>query len=362
MHPTFPNTSVLRPHSQAGHGAADGSPGLAPPFARTGPWPGLYSFLGMPALIACDRTRALLDYLRRVGSTDAAVLITGESGSGKEWIARALHVFSPRASNAWIDINCAALPDHLVESELFGYEKGAFSGAETPKPGLFELASGGTLFLDEIGELPLASQSKLLRVLDGFPHYRLGGTRKIEIDVRIVAATNTDLEAAVAARRFREDLFHRLDQVRVLAPPLRERPSEVGPLARFFLAQTSPEIGISPCAIEALEHCPWPGNVRELRNLIRRVALFAPGPSICVEDLPPEYRNSLAPAPDAPSHSLDRLEEEVILNALEQTQGRRARAAELLGISRRTLIRRLNSYGVNRAAVHAAPRAESKPL
>ena len=174
-------------------------------------------------------------------------------------------------------MNCAALPDHLLESELFGFEKGAFSGADAQKPGMFELANQGTLFLDEIAELPLKSQSKLLRVLDGYAHYRLGGVRKITVDVRIVAATNADLESEVRTGRFRADLYHRLNQVQVVVPALRERRDDIAALARFFLGQQSPQKTLGAEAAAALECYSWPGNIRELRNLVARLAVTADG-------------------------------------------------------------------------------------
>jgi two-component system response regulator AtoC len=286
-------------------------------------------------------------FVERIAQSNAAVLITGESGSGKELVARALHQYSSRNGKPWIDINCAALPDHLLESELFGFEKGAFSGADSLKPGMFELANHGTLFLDEIGELNLKSQSKLLRVLDGSPHYRLGGTRKITVDVRIVAATNTDLENDVRLGKFRGDLFHRLNQVRVVVPALRERPDDVGPLARLFLEQQNPDLTITPEAIQALLSYSWPGNVRELKSLMARVAVLADYSEIRVEDLRAALPEAPQPVQVVPNYSLDKVEQEVIYNALEQSDGRRNRAAKLLGISRRTLIRRLKVYGAN---------------
>ena len=307
----------------------------------------VYSFLGMPALVSSTRMRSVMRFVERVAQSNAAVLITGESGSGKELIARALHHYSSRNGKAWIDINCAALPDHLLESELFGFEKGAFSGADSAKQGMFELAGKGTLFLDEISELNLKSQSKLLRVLDGFPHYRLGGTRKIAVDVRIVAATNADLENEVRLGGFRADLYHRLNQVRVMVPALRERPEEIGPLARLFLEQQNPGLTITEEAVEALEGYTWPGNVRELRSLMARLAVMADYTEIGREELPPEFQAVAHPPESSPCHSLGKLEQEVIFHALEEADGRRNRAAEMLGISRRTLIRKLKLYGVN---------------
>ena len=307
--------------------------------------PDVCSFLGMPAVVSSARMRTLMQFVERIAKSDAAVLITGESGCGKELVARALHQYSSRNGKPWIDINCAALPDHLLESELFGFEKGAFSGADSQKPGMFELANQGTLFLDEIGELNPKSQSKLLRVLDGCPHYRLGGVRKITVDVRIVAATNADLENEVRLGKFRADLYHRLNQVRVAVPALRERPEDIGPLARLFLDQQSRPLSISGNAVEALEGYSWPGNVRELRSLIARLAVMADNAEIAREDLPQEFQVTQLPE-SSPSHNLDKLEQEVIFHALEQADGRRNRAAEMLGISRRTLIRKLKLYGV----------------
>src|SRR5204862_2704091 len=193
------------------------------------------SILGLPAVIHSAAMRRVMEMVKRVAQTDASVLITGESGVGKELVARALHEQSLRCNSPWVDLNCGALPEHLVESELFGYEKGAFSGAMQTKQGLLELAHPGTLFLDEIGDLDARLQVKLLRVLDGAPYYRLGGVRKVSVDVRVVAATNRDLERAVAQGRFRSDLFHRLSQFTLHVPPLRTRHADIEPLARHFL-------------------------------------------------------------------------------------------------------------------------------
>jgi transcriptional regulator with PAS, ATPase and Fis domain len=314
--------------------------------------PNVCSFLGVPAVIASGAMRDVVRFVERVAPSNAAVLITGESGSGKEVIARAVHQYSGRSTKPWIDVNCAALPDHLLESELFGYEKGAFSGADSAKPGMFELANEGTLFLDEIGDLNLKSQSKLLRVLDGWPHYRLGGTRKVEVNVRIVAATNAELEKDVRSGKFRADLFHRLNQVRVVVPPLRERIDDIGPLARLFLTQEKAGLDISAEAIEALRQYSWPGNVRELRSLMALVAVMANGSKIGLEDLPPVFHNREMEATPQ-SYRLGQLEQDVILDALAHTAGRRDRAAEMLGISRRTLIRKLKVYGVASARSHA---------
>ena len=289
--------------------------------------------------------------MERIAQTNAAVLITGESGSGKELVARAVHHYSLRCSKPWVDVSCAALPEHLVESELFGYEKGAFSGADSPKPGLFELANHGTLFLDEIGELEPRMQVKLLRVLDGVAYYRLGGVRKVTVDVRVVAATNQDLEEMVENGHFRGDLYHRLGQICLHVPPLRERPEDIVPLAEHFLQQSNPRLTFSGDALRVLRGHRWPGNVRELRNAVTKAAVLA-------RDLEIRRRRSgIGPSPDPwrpqrrPSSittaagNLDGMEKTMILRVLAQTNGHQQKAAELLGISRRTLSRKLKLYG-----------------
>jgi PAS domain S-box-containing protein len=286
----------------------------------------------------------------RVAGHAESVLITGETGTGKELIAHSIHQFSNRCGKPWVDINCAALPENLVESELFGYEKGAFTGADSSKPGLFELADKGTLFLDEIGELQLQTQVKLLRVLDGYPFYRLGGHRKIKVDVRIVAATNQDLDAAVAAGRFRQDLFHRLGQFQLRVPPLRERPEDIVALAEDFLALKSPKSSFSQDAISALLSHPWLGNVRELRNLIARVAVESREPEIRKAQIAAAMSgNPVAQRQSAsmPVGNLDSMEEQMIIRALERSGGHRSQAAEQLGISRRTLSRKLKEYNIS---------------
>ena len=286
----------------------------------------------------------------RVAGHTETVLITGETGTGKELIARTIHQSSHRRGRSWIDINCAALPENLVESELFGYEKGAFTGADVSKPGLFELADRGTLFLDEIGELQLHTQVKLLRVLDGYPFYRLGGHRKIKVDVRIVAATNQDLEAAVAAGRFRQDLFHRLGQFQLRVPPLRERPEDIVALAEHFLQLKTSRSSFVPDAVSALLAHLWPGNVRELRNLIARVAVQANHPEIQAAQIEAAMSGSpaaLRQSASMPVGNLDSMEEQMIIRALERSGGHRAQAADQLGISRRTLSRKLKEYNIN---------------
>lgn len=306
--------------------------------------PQLQSFFGMNAVIVSAPMRQLMERVNKIAPTNVAVLITGETGSGKEVVARAIHQNSLRCSKPWIDVNCAALPDHLLESELFGHEKGAFSGADSMKQGMFELANGGTLFLDEIGELDLKMQVKLLRVLDGVPYYRLGGTRKVTTDVRIVAATNANLEEAVERGTFRRDLYHRLDQARVRVPSLKEREADIAPLCRYFLASTFPDLSFSDAALDALQNYDFPGNVRELRNAVIKSALAADGAEIGCMDLPEEIRNANLDTQNG-GRTLDDLERQAIVNALQETGGRQDNAARLLGISRRTLIRKLKVYG-----------------
>ena len=304
--------------------------------------PGFYNFMGMPAVIQSEAMRRVVKLAERVGRSSAAVLITGESGTGKELIARAIHHYSLRCVRPWIDFSCAALPELLIESELFGYEKGAFSGAMSTKPGMFELAQSGSVFLDEIGELPPRMQVKLLRVLDGTPYYRLGGTRKIPVDARIIAATNQDLEQAMAAGQFRRDLYYRLAQVRIHVPPLRERREDIVPLAGFFLSRQEETVRFSGRALAAMERYDWPGNVRELRNLVMQTAILTDGDIVELEQLPPAFQH--AEAKPVPA-TLDDMERSMILQALANTGGQQQRAADTLGISLRTLSRKLKAYG-----------------
>jgi DNA-binding NtrC family response regulator len=301
-------------------------------------------FLGVGAVFASEPMLNLLSLVERVAPAEATVLITGESGSGKEIIARAIHHYSLRCSKSWVDINCAALPENLLESELFGYEKGAFSGAGSTKPGLFELANHGTLFLDEIGDLDPRMQVKLLRILDGASYYRLGGVKKVSVDVRLIAATNQDLTAAVQQHRFRADLYHRLCQIRLSVPPLRERKDDIIPLALHYLASQYPQVRFSAAALEKIREYGWPGNVRELRNTVLRAAIMASGGEITPADLPEEVcADSSAAAPADPA-KLDELERSAILRVLGETDGHQERAAAKLGISRRTLQRRIKAY------------------
>ena len=282
----------------------------------------------------------------------AAVLITGETGSGKEVVARTIHRYSERNSRPWIDVNCAALPEHLVESELFGHEKGAFSGADTAKPGLFELASGGTLFLDEIGEVDPRVQVKLLRVLDSAPFYRLGGTRKVSVDVRLIAATNRNLKTAVEAGTFRRDLYHRITECQIAIPPLRDRPLDIPALALHFLDQLRSDKILAPEALELLSLMNWPGNVRELRNVITRLAIAVPHELISAEDIHlhvgselPQMLLSTQVVPERAT-TVNEMERLMIVRALEATGGNQSRAAQQLGIPRRTFCRRLDEYQI----------------
>jgi DNA-binding NtrC family response regulator len=311
---------------------------------------GFQEFVGMTALFHSSRMRELLALVERTGRSAAAVLITGETGVGKEIIARALHHYSLRCARPWVDVSCAAIPEHLLESELFGYERGAFSGATCSKPGLFELAHGGTLFLDEVAELDRRMQVKLLRVLDGVPYYRLGGTRKISTDVRVLAATNQDLAEAIGAGRFRRDLYHRLSQVEIRVPALRERPEDILPLAHLFLSRENGGYTLAEEAAAALERYDWPGNVRELRNVVSKAVIHAARPEIRAADLPAEIHVPRAAPRKASSEGLDGLERDMILHVLMQTGGHHRRTAELLGISRRTLSRKLKLYRLETAA------------
>jgi len=328
----------------------------------------LYEFLGARMVYASGAMRNLHSRVREIAAWDAAVLITGESGAGKEAIARAVHHYSGRSQRPFVDINCAALPEHLVESELFGYERGAFSGADRAKPGLFELASTGTLLLDEIGDIDAKLQVKLLRVLDWGEFYRLGGVKKVKVDVRVIASTNTDLRRAVEQGRFRQDLYYRLAQVRLEVPPLRHRPEDVAALLRMFCEQFRVHNSVNPAAMDRLLHYSWPGNVRELRSLVIGLLGLPPGVEIQPEHLPAEVRSQGPPARDmaASLHQLaaatqsplvsvptdtpgvgllERTEHALIRSILRETNGHQERAAEILGISSRTLRRKLNEIG-----------------
>jgi two-component system, NtrC family, response regulator HydG len=301
------------------------------------------------------------DQIRKVAATGATVLVLGESGTGKELVARAIHDGSPRRDKPFVSVSCAALPEGLLESELFGHEKGAFTGAVRRKLGRFELAHEGTLFLDEIGEIPPAIQVKLLRVLQEQRFERVGGEETIEVDVRVVSATNRDLAAAAKAGRFREDLYYRLNVVPILLPPLRERPGDVEELARFFLARSAPRIGravkgFAPEALELLRRHRWPGNVRELENVVDQALVFAEHELVGPEDLPEGLRHA-PPAPALPVPAGDRsltdvledLERGLILAAYEKARGVKAETARLLGIKPSALYYKLEKYGIAKA-------------
>jgi len=297
----------------------------------------------------------LLDRLRVVAPTRSTVLIVGESGTGKELVANALHQNSPREQGPFVAINCGAIPGEILESELFGHEKGAFTGAHQRRIGLIERASGGTLFLDEISELSPDLQVKLLRVLEERHIMRVGGASQIAVDFRLVAATNRDLEEWVENGRFRQDLYYRLKVVTLEIPPLRQRREDIPVFVQHFLELINRELdrnvhGVHPAVLSALKRQSWPGNVRELRNLIESMVLFARTDEITFEDLPAEYR--AATESSAPEESAEwrprpmaEIEREAILRTVEHTRGHRARAADLLDIGLRTLQRKLKEYG-----------------
>jgi DNA-binding NtrC family response regulator len=298
--------------------------------------------------------RELVHTVQQVARSNAAVLITGESGSGKELIACALHQYSLRSNNPWIDVNAGALPEHLVESELFGYEKGAFSGAEATKQGLFELAHTGTLFLDEIGELEPRTQVKLLRVLDGTPYYRLGGVRKVSVDVRVIAATCRDLEEVMQGGAFRRELYYRLSQIHLQVPPLRERPEDIRPLAEHFLRESAPASTFSTEAFEALQRYSWPGNVRELKNAVVTAEVLAGAREITLSDLPKEIIARVCTSHWATPTRLKEMEQQMIVQAFMKTGGSPQLAAAMLGISKRTVSRKLKRYGIDDTHYKAA--------
>ena len=290
--------------------------------------------------------QAVLDVVAKVAPSDSAVLITGESGSGKELVAHMLHRLSER-SGPFVDVSCASLSEGHLESELFGHERGAFAGADERKLGLMELAAGGTLFLDEISELSLKLQSKLLRALDQRSFYRVGGTQKVEVDVRILAASNRDLVQRAAEGLFRDDLLYRINTIEIKLPPLRERAVDIPLIARQFLrlfGKANPPT-LSADAIEVLSRYPWPGNARELRNVIERVVLLAHGPQIRASDLPLQPPGAAASAASSPAISLAELERRHIESVLHDTNWHQGRAASALGISSKTLYRKIREYG-----------------
>jgi DNA-binding NtrC family response regulator len=328
----------------------------------------LASRRGAPMIVGEDAAlRQVSVALHRAAGTDATVLLQGESGTGKELFARALHALSSRADGPFVAINCAAIPDALLESELFGHEKGAFTGAVARKLGRFEMAHKGTLFLDEIGDLPLGLQAKILRAIEERRFERVGGNASLHVDVRIVAATNKHLKAAVAARQFREDLFFRLSVFPVTIPPLRERRDDITILARHFVERfckelKKPPVALSPQALEELQTYPWPGNVRELQNCIERAIILADGDTILPRNLnlsfrPPREEAAATLDPwvhidlsgtlsDASRRVLAEVERRKIVQTLAETEGNKVRASEILQVTYKTFLTKLRDYGI----------------
>jgi two-component system nitrogen regulation response regulator NtrX len=323
-----------------------------------------YEMIGESSVI-----RSLFAQVEKIAPTNGRVLISGESGTGKELIARAIHRLSPRADKPFVKVNCAAIPAELIESELFGYERGAFTGAQGRKKGMFELANSGTLFLDEIGDMSPSAQAKVLRALQSGEISRVGGEKAIAVDVRVLAATNKDLEREVKDGRFREDLYFRLNVVPILSPPLRERKSDILLLAKGFLREFSAENGLREKPIdddvfEALAERPWPGNVRELRNVVERMAILS-GDRITLDDLPAEGvlsegRHESSPHAGLPATLDDagerltlreyrtRAEKDYILQTLGEVGWNISRAATILGVERTNLHKKIRSYGIRR--------------
>ena len=324
----------------------------------------------MPEIVSVSEImREAVRLVERVAPSEASVLITGESGTGKELIAHAIHRLSNRANASFVDLNCAAFQESLLESELFGYEAGAFSGAKGRKPGLIELSDGGTLFLDEVTELPAPLQAKLLRAIETRTFFRVGGVSKVEVNVRIVAATNRNLDNVVADGSFRSDLLYRINGFQITLAPLRERPEDVEPLAQHLLllvGGTTPP-SLDPDALEALRSYSWPGNVRQLKNCLERAVILSNNGRITLSELPPEVARpsatfpvtmasqplGLATEPGSPPTSsspasLREMERQQILSALEKTGWHRGKTAEILGISPSTLYRRLRDYDLEK--------------
>ncbi len=321
---------------------------------------------GMERIIGeAPAMQQLFDIIRQASPTQATVLIQGESGTGKELVAHAIHRLSTRTKGPFIPVHCAALSSTLLESELFGHEKGAYTGAANQRHGRFEMADGGTLFLDEISEIDPSVQVKLLRVLEERRFERVGGSASIEVDIRLIAATNRDLKALVTAGKFREDLFFRLDVVNIRLPPLRERLADVPMLFRHFLTEFNQKNarnieGITPDALHILCAHSWPGNVRELRNTIEKMVVLSRGPKLTARDIPPSVRDAaqrVTAASDvapADTGSIAEAETRMIKAALERNNSNRTRAALELGISRRTLHRKLRELGANETSDIAA--------
>jgi DNA-binding NtrC family response regulator len=321
----------------------------------------------VPEFIArSPRMREILEVLPDVAASNVSILLTGESGTGKDVIARQIHRLSNRASGPFVDVNCAALPESLLEAELFGYERGAFTGAMALTPGLAEAAEGGTLFLDEVAEMPPGLQAKLLRMTEDRTLYRVGGRQRIRLDIRIVAATNRNLKEEIARGRLRDDLYFRLAGVEITMPPLRDRPEEIEPLARHYLQIAVRQTGrgpssIAPEALSALAEYRWPGNIRELRNLMERMALLVRSPVLKVSDLPPEVARptgASVPLPNGTSApSLKEIERSQIQKVLEEEGWHRERSASRLGLPLRTLYRKIRAYKL--VPPHARMESES---
>jgi len=326
---------------------------------------------GAPQIVGEDsKLKQVTVALRRAAASDATVLLEGESGTGKELFARALHALSARADGPFVAINCAAIPENLLETELFGHEKGAFTGATGRKPGKFELAHRGTLFLDEIGDLPILLQAKILRALEDKRFERLGGTATIQVDVRVVAATNRNLKAAVAARQYREDLYFRLSVFPITIPPLRDRADDIPMLAKYFVERFCRDLNkkplvLAPSALDALSAYPWPGNVRELQNCIERAVILTDGDTIHARHLSLSLRESPVASSsvespwsqidlsgtlaDASRRVLGEVERRKIEQALKEAAGDRGRAAELLQIGYKVLLAKVREYGLDSA-------------
>ncbi len=316
-----------------------------------------YEFANIVAKSA--KMQEVLATVERVAPSNSTVLLGGESGAGKDLFARAIHQHSRRATGPFVKINCTAIPENLLESELFGYEKGAFTGAVTSKPGKFELADKGTIFLDEIGDVPSTIQAKLLRVLQEREFERLGGTKTLKVDVRVIAATNQDLRAALEQGTFREDLYYRLNVVPINIPPLREHREDIPYLVDHFVSRCAREsgkaiTGITPAAMKLLKDFHWPGNVRELENIIERAVALTSGATLDVGDIRLDTGPAKTAAPGAegsvpfppPGTTLEQLEDEIIKEALRRANGNKSQAARMLGLSRNALRYRLSKMGV----------------
>ncbi len=301
----------------------------------------------------CEAMKSLKEQIAVAAPTNGWVLITGENGTGKEMVAKQIHVQSKRADQPFVEVNCAAIPEELIESELFGHEKGSFTGAISQKQGKFELADEGTIFLDEIADMSLRTQAKVLRILQEHKFERVGGTETMEVDVRVIAATNKSLEKEIQEGNFREDLYYRLAVIPFHVPPLRERREDIPILANEFAREFCADSGakpksITPRAMKAIQAYAWPGNVRELRNLIERLVLMTPGPKIRLEDLPEDLRSQ--GSRDAEAHSLDEarksFEKEFLTDRLRAHGWNISRTAEAIGIARESLSRKIRSFGI----------------